>query len=219
MTRKQKLTLIGLCIVLLLQIIKTTDLFGLIELENNMTTRWIREIFFWIFLLLIFIVVLKVEKTRFLLWAETKKKWYFYVISIIAIFAATVIVALTIPLILKYLQIPIKQEVLESVAHFYCSNKLLLLFGCITAGVVEELIFRGYLMPRLEILFKKGWLVITLSSLLFGLAHISNLSIAGIITPTLIGLIFSFHYYRYRNIASLMFAHFLIDFASFITNC
>jgi len=219
MNKTQKLTIIGLIIVLFLTICRMTDLFGIIQLENTLTTRWIRETIFWIFLGLVFLVSTKIEKTKFLLWKETKRKWYFYLLSVISVFAAAVAVAVITPLILKLLQIPIKQEVLESVANFYCSNILLLIFGCLTAGIVEELISRGYLMPRLEILFKHGWVVIILSALLFGLEHISNFSLVGIIVPTLIGLIFSFHYYKYRNIVSLMIAHFLIDFASFITSC
>ncbi|OFX87395.1 MAG: hypothetical protein A2W99_07065 [Bacteroidetes bacterium GWF2_33_16] len=196
-----------------------TDLFGIIQLENSIITRWIREIEFWIFLGLIFLISIKIERTKFLLWSEIKRKWYFYLLSVISVFAATVVIAVSVPIILKILQIPLKQEVLESVADYYCSDKLLLIFGCLTAGIVEEFIFRGYLMPRLEILFKHGWVVIVLSAILFGIGHIGNLSLAGVIVPTLIGLIFSFHYYKYRNIISLMIAHFLIDFASFITSC
>jgi membrane protease YdiL (CAAX protease family) len=33
-------------------------------------------------------------------------------------------------------------------------NRLLLVFTCLTAGITEEIIFRGYLLPRLEILLK-----------------------------------------------------------------
>ena len=96
---------------------------------------------------------------------------------------------------------------------------LLMIFACLTAGVVEEYIFRGYLMPRLEILFKHGWLVVILSSVLFGIAHVSSLSLIGVIVPILIGFVFSFHYYKYKNLLVLIIAHFIIDFASFITSC
>lgn len=219
MTKAQKLTIAGLIITIFLAIIRMTDIFGIIQLENTLTTRWIREIVFWVFLILILLVAIKIEKTRFLLWSETKRKWYFYIISVITIFAVTVIIATFTPIIFKLVNIQVKQDVLESVANFYCSDKLLMIFGCITAGVVEEFIYRGYLMPRLEIIFKHGWVVIILSSILFGLAHISNLSVVGVIVPTLIGLVFSFHYYKYKNILTLIIVHFLIDFASFITLC
>jgi len=154
-----------------------------------------------------------------LLWQETKRKWYFYPLSVIAVFSGAVVVAISIPVIFNFLGLPIKQDSMESAVNFYCADKLLLVFACLTAGVVEEFIFRGYLMPRLEIIFKHGWLVVILSSLLFGIAHISSLSLVGVIVPVLIGCVFSFHYYKYRNLLVLIIAHFLIDFASFITSC
>jgi membrane protease YdiL (CAAX protease family) len=46
--------------------------------------------------------------------------------------------------------------------------RLLLVFTCLTAGITEEIIFRGYLLPRLEILKNKNLSVI-ISSLFFDL--------------------------------------------------
>ncbi|MBN1880432.1 CPBP family intramembrane metalloprotease [bacterium] len=188
-------------------------------MDSSITSTWINEIKFWVFLGLFFLVVLKIERTPFLLWQETKRKWYFYLFSITIIFTGAVVVGVTVPLVFKFLNISLKQDVLESVSNHYCSSFILLVFGCLTAGVVEELVFRGYLMPRLEIFAKNGWLVIVLSSLIFGFAHLGNLSIVGLVVPTFIGLIFSYHYYKYRNIVVLILAHFLIDFASFMTSC
>ena len=219
MTTAKKLTIIGFSIAVFLIILKKTDLLGLITFDQSITSTWINEINFWIFLGLMFLVALKIEKTDFLLWEESNKKWYFYVISVISIFAGAVIVGILVPIIFKALQIPITQNVLESTTNYYCENKFLLLFGCLTAGVVEEFIYRGYLMPRIEVFLKQKWVVIVLSAIIFGAAHISNLSIIGVVVPTFIGLIFSYHYYRFRNITSLVIAHFLIDFASFITSC
>lgn len=219
MNTTKKLTIIGLCIAVFLTIFRKTDLFGLITLDQSITSTWINEISFWIFLGLIYVVTLKIEKTDFLLWKETKRKWYFYIISVISIFAGAVIVGILVPIIFKLLQIPITQNVLETTANHYCENKLLLLFGCLTAGVVEEFIYRGYLMPRIEVFSKHKWVVIALSAIIFGAAHVSNLSIIGIVVPTFIGLIFSYHYYMYRSLTSVIIAHFLIDFASFITTC
>ena len=219
MTRNQKHTIIGLSIAIFLAVCRMTDLFGLIHLDKSITSTWINEIKFWIFLGFVFLIATKIENTKFLLWKEIKGKWYFYIISIVSIFAGAVIVGIATPMIFKALNISISQDVLESVTNFYCESKVLLIFGCLTAGVVEELIYRGYLMPRLEILFKHSWVVIVLSSLIFGIAHVSNLSLIGVVVPTLIGLIFSYHYYKYRNIVVLIIVHFLIDFASFLTSC
>lgn len=219
MTKLQKLTIVSLCITVFLAVCRMTDIFGLIHLEDTITSRWIREVNFWIFLGLVFLIVFKIEKSSILLWKETKRKWYFYPLSVISVFLGAVAVAIIVPLVFNILQIPVKQEVLDSVANFYCVDIKLLIFGCLTAGVVEEFIYRGYLMPRIEILINNKWAVIVLSSLLFGIAHVSNFSLIGVVVPTLIGFVFSFHYYKYKNITVLMVAHFLIDLASFITSC
>ncbi len=219
MNKTIKLTILGLSIVVLLDVLITTGLFGLIDFGNSRTAAWISEFKMWILLGLICLVALKIEGSNLLIWKEINRKWYFYPISVIAVFAGAVIVAITTPILFDLLHIPKSQEVLESLANYYCEDKLLLVFGCLTAGFVEEFIFRGYLMPRMEILFKHKWAVISLSALVFGIAHIGNSSLIGFIVPTLIGLIFSYHYYRYRNIKVLIITHFLIDFASFINLC
>jgi membrane protease YdiL (CAAX protease family) len=48
-------------------------------------------------------------------------------------------------------------------------KKLLLVFTCLTAGITEEIIFRGYLLPRLEILLKNKNLSVIISSLFLDL--------------------------------------------------
>ena len=127
------------------------------------------------------------------------------------------VIANIIPIVFKFLEVPTTQTTLRNVINYYQQDKLLMVFACLTAGVVEELLFRAYLMPRIEVFFKSGWIVVLLSSLIFGFAHMSGMSVVGIIVPILIGGLFSLHYYLYRNIASLVIVHFLIDFASFIS--
>jgi len=58
---------------------------------------------------------------------------------------------------------------------------------------------------------------VIISSLLFGLAHYSYGNWSQIINAVLIGLIFGFHYQKYRNIKILIICHFLIDFISILT--
>jgi hypothetical protein len=96
---------------------------------------------------------------------------------------------------------------------------MLLLFTCLTAGITEELIFRGYLLPRLEILFKNKWAAIIISALLFGLAHGGYGDLSKMLVPFIIGFIFAFYYTRYRSLTVLIICHFLIDFNSLYGSC
>lgn len=90
-------------------------------------------------------------------------------------------------------------------------SKSLLLFVALTAGITEEIIFRGYIQPRLETILKSPYLSILITSTLFGLLHYGYGTINNIIGPLFIGLIFSIHYWKFRNIKVLIICHILID--------
>jgi uncharacterized protein len=86
----------------------------------------------------------------------------------------------------------------------------------ITAAVCEELIFRGYLMPRLQLYFKSKWFPIIISALIFGAGHAAYGTIINTAVPLFIGLLFGWYYQQYRNIKVLILCHFLIDFISLV---
>lgn len=84
----------------------------------------------------------------------------------------------------------------------------------ITAGVTEEIIYRGFLIFALAFLFSNFsiWLVIILASLLFGLAHTYQGLITGVLRTTIFGIIFSILYIGLGSILPLIVFHFLIDY-------
>ncbi len=198
-----------------------TDFFGLIKLEVSRRQKWIAEFEQWAFVGLTWLAVILIEKQKWVLWEAPNQNWYFYPLSVLGIFIGAVLVVLLLPIIFKWLKLPMKQEAIASTVNFYCIDKFLMVFGCITAGVIEELFYRAYLMPRLEILVNQRWLMLILSIFWFGIAHVSfkKFSLVGIVTPLLIGAIFAIHYYLFQNLIVLIVVHFLIDFASFITSC
>lgn len=100
--------------------------------------------------------------------------------------------------------------------QFFKNNIPLILFTSITAGITEELLFRGYLIPRLEIIVKKTYLSILISSILFGLIHYSYDTLIQVIGPFSIGLVLALHYQKYRNIKILIICHFLWDLMSIL---
>jgi uncharacterized protein len=157
-----------------------------------------------------------VEKQKFLLWSERKSSALFYIVSIAAMLAAIILLAGILHKIESYYGWD-NSDKLKAMLQLLWKNKLLLLFTTLSAGIMEELLFRGYLMPRLQLLLKNSWLTIIISSLLFGLAHYSYGSWSQMINPLFIGLIFAWHYQKYRNIKVLMLGHFLIDFLSVLT--
>lgn len=88
---------------------------------------------------------------------------------------------------------------------------VLIVFAAVTAGITEEFIFRGYMISRLSLFFKNKTLPVLISAVLFSAIHFGYKSISELIFSFLIGIIFGYHYQKYRNIKVLIIMHFLID--------
>ena len=93
-------------------------------------------------------------------------------------------------------------------------EKELWTYVSITAGVMEEIIYRGflifavgYLLPNLSIM-----IVILISSALFGLAHTYQGFAMGVLRTTIFGVLFSVLYISLGSIIPLILFHFLLDY-------
>lgn len=93
-------------------------------------------------------------------------------------------------------------------------EKKLWTYVSITAGVTEEIIYRGflifalgYLFPNLSIFF-----IILISSLLFGLAHTYQGFAMGVLRTTVFGILFAILYISLGSIIPLILFHFLLDY-------
>ena len=100
-----------------------------------------------------------------------------------------------------------------------CANKGLLIFTCLTAGVTEELLFRGYLLPRIKALTNSNVSAVLISAFLFGIAHYGYGDINRVLFPFIIGIIFGSFYLKYRNISILIICHFAMDLYSMYSQC
>lgn len=166
----------------------------------------------WISLLLLFLYSFKIEKGPFLFWKETKYSFSSFAkalfITFLKLFVAVYVVSL---LIILFKITGGESTVLNKVLTLFKKSYLLLFFTCVTAGITEELIFRGYLLPRLDVIFKNKYLAIIISSILFGFLHIGYGTLLNVIGPIVIGLVFAVQYEKYRNIKTLIVCHFLWD--------
>ncbi|MBI2416824.1 MAG: CPBP family intramembrane metalloprotease [Ignavibacteriales bacterium] len=78
---------------------------------------------------------------------------------------------------------------------------------CITPAICEEIFFRGYFQRTLE--RNLGVKSIFIGGVIFGLFHMQPL---GLITLSILGLLFSFFYYRSNSLFPSMTAHFVNNF-------
>jgi membrane protease YdiL (CAAX protease family) len=85
----------------------------------------------------------------------------------------------------------------------------------LTAGVCEEIVWRGYLQTRLKhLLHGKVWMAIVLQAVLFGFWH--SISIHTLFTAVF-GLIYGVVYARTGRLTPIMVSHWLSDVVGFST--
>ena len=85
------------------------------------------------------------------------------------------------------------------------------------AAVVEEIIFRGYLIEKIRQLTGSKVLAVAISVLAFTGAHLHGWGFVQLIPVCATGLILALLYIWKRDLPSNMFAHFLTDAAGFLT--
>ncbi|MEO7121097.1 MAG: type II CAAX endopeptidase family protein [Ginsengibacter sp.] len=188
----------------------STRIFGDVG-KLNATKFFTSRILYWICLLLLWLYAVKIEKQKLLIWPEKKYQVSTYLSSGFLIFAVLFAGGFIISIILSLAGFNKNSEQMSEIITILSGNKLLLFFTVITAGVVEELIFRGYLMPRFEIIFKNPYWAIAISSLLFGLLHYKYGTVLNVVGPVFIGFVFGYYYWRYRNIKVIIVCHILWD--------
>jgi membrane protease YdiL (CAAX protease family) len=184
------------------------------QFSNFLSYGYVKKLIIWVWLIVIYLYAVKIEKQSLLLWPDEKQPVHFYLVSIIAVLGLSFLAGTSQQLLSNFGVKSQSSQVVHEMLAYMHAHPILLVLTCVTAGVVEELIFRGYLIPRLTILFKNSYLPVILSALLFGAAHIGYGTVVNMLVPFLLGLIFGAYYQKYRNIKVLIFCHFFIDFLS-----
>ena len=95
-------------------------------------------------------------------------------------------------------------------------------FDLILVGPVEETLFRGYFLNRLQVLTRSGAGGIIFSSILFGAWHFpGGQDILQVLLTAVIGALFSYCILRFRNCTTLsvMIAHGLHDSFLLVLSC
>ena len=164
----------------------------------------------WATLGLMFLYTRYGEVQKFLLWEEEKYDWTFYLLWIFTLyllcFCSQIISAIPYMAGLRE-----KSPNVIRLQHLMKGYPALGMFTAFTAGITEELFFRGYVMSRLALFFKNMHVQVLVSAALFCSIHLSYHNWGETIFSFLLGLIFGYHYQRYRNIKVLMVVHFIVD--------
>lgn len=98
------------------------------------------------------------------------------------------------------------QKAVIAIAPQTAAQLVVWLALCATAGIVEEFVFRGYMLQQFASLRGKLWIGIAASSLLFGAAH-GYEGVGGMIVITAYGAMFCLLAMNRRSLRAGMIAH------------
>ena len=106
-------------------------------------------------------------------------------------------------------------NVVPSALGAYWWTVPVLLLSALKAGLVEEVIVVGYLRDRLTRLGWAGWAFVLGSATLRASYHLYQ-GFGPFVGNLVMGVVFALAYLRWRRVAPLVFAHFLMDATVFI---
>ncbi|MCX8523303.1 CPBP family intramembrane metalloprotease [Chryseobacterium formosus] len=168
----------------------------------------------WLVLLLVLIYNFFIENRSFFVWEDRKYSFLFYFGAVILLYLISLFGGAFLNAIVIFLT---KEKVSERLIEFkilFKNNYLLIIFTCLTAGIIEELLMRAYIQPRIEKIYNSPALGIIVSALLFAILHSTYGTIAQVVGPFFIGIVFALFYKKYSNIKILIICHFMFDFIS-----
>jgi len=205
--------ILSLVLLLLWELITKLFIPAITPTASKNTLILISRLLFWLYVLAVWLYAFKIERQPILLWSEKEYNIGTNALSVVLVLLGIIAGSAVINICIKLLHLTPSSVVIKTFANIPGWLKL---FTVITAAVGEELIFRGYLIPRLQLYFKSIWTPIIISALLFGLAHASYGTLSNTLGPLYIGLIFGWYYQKYNNIKVLMICHFIIDFVALL---
>lgn len=168
----------------------------------------------WTVLFLVFLYHFVIEKKSFLIWKEKKYSALFYIKAVIALYLICAFGGAFLNLMIQLLTQEGMSKKLVQISSVFKNNYLLIIFTCLTAGAVEELLMRGYIQPRVEKIYNNQYLGVFISAALFGILHSTYGTIGQVVIPFFIGAVFALFYKKYSNIKILIICHFMYDFVS-----
>lgn len=174
----------------------------------------ISRVAIWMVLGIIILYSLLAEKQTFLLWKEKKYPVLFYLKAVLALYFICSFGGAFLNAAIQLLMNEKISDKLLQLSSVFKDDYFLIVFTCLTAGAVEELLMRGYLQPRIEKIYNSPLAGIMVSALLFGILHSTYGTISQVIVPFFIGVVFAVFYKKYSNIIVLIICHFMIDFIS-----
>ena len=164
------------------------------------------EICMWLLLLFIVLWIYFVEKRTIssIGWKKVTVKSTFWGLGLgVVLFILFGVITMAI----QTIGLELNQETAQLIAG---QSIPFLLLIALRAGVVEEVLYRGYAFERIYSLTKSKWIAALVPVIIFTLAHLSW-GIGHLVFVFIAGGLFMLVYILKRNLALIIIAHFITD--------
>ncbi|MCU7616828.1 CPBP family intramembrane metalloprotease [Chryseobacterium sp. PBS4-4] len=168
----------------------------------------------WLVLIIVLAYNFFIENRSFFVWEDKKYSAGFYLIAVICLYLICAVGGAFLNGIIMLITHEKISDKLLQLSSIFKNNYFLIIFTCLTAGVIEELLMRAYIQPRVEKIYNSPVLGVIISALLFAVLHSTYGTIGQVIVPFFIGIVFAIFYKLYSNIKILIICHFMFDFIS-----
>jgi len=169
--------------------------------------------------LVLYLYAERVERMPFLRWQEVPRKVIFWVVSITVLFVLECAgrAISNVPQRLGWHElwhVRMSNSAIRIMINWNKQNLVFLIFSWTIWAAAIDLIFRGYLLPRLVVLFKSNTAGVIASSLCFALFPFIHYGWSELIDYFITGVLLGMFYLKYRNIKIVIIARVLMYLTS-----
>jgi membrane protease YdiL (CAAX protease family) len=200
-------SLVGLATALVLPVAVTASV-GRPAAVDATQRILIGNVAFWCIALLQLTIVLVWEKRSLASIGLVRPSWKAILAGVAAV-AGLAILSIGIGAAMKALGFPLDDQ--QQNRSLLASPVWLQAFVVITAGVTEEILFRGYALERVIELTRSRWLGVLVPVFAFGAIHIPFWGVPHAVVAGTLGLAFALIYLWRRNLWTNITSHVLID--------
>lgn len=179
---------------------------------DEMTSKLIREGVFWGIGATVIVYALFIERQPLASIGLKRPTWKTPVFGLIGAVALIASFMLSYAVIFPMLDLGINQEATATITSAPIWFQTLLF---LRAAVVEEIIYRGYVIERVEMLTRSRWLAAGVSIIAFTATHLAYWGPAQLIVVVFGAIIFALLYLWRRDLVTNMIAHFIADAVGF----
>ena len=166
------------------------------------------EAFFWALGAAVVLCVLIVERRPLSSIGWNGISWKTFAFGALGAVATLAFAGAVVMFCLPLMHLQMNSEALKKLAALPYGLRFAMV---LRAGVVEEILFRGYGIERLRELTGNKYVAGAITLVLFSVAHLSHWGIAQIAVAGAAGFVLTALYLWRRDLATNMVAHFLVD--------